>query len=89
MTWALDKGIKTGTRIVITVNDPPTGRERTLPSLMQNPGEADAAFISRAKTALNSHLAVMNGELQNEVDITAQLRGGAQGGGASAQSKQG
>lgn len=79
MPWALDKAIKAGTRLDISVIDPPSGRSKALPALIQNTGESDAAFIIRARTVLNSHLGVLNGQLANEVDVTAQLRGGAGG----------
>ena len=78
MTWALDKAIKTGTRLSMVITDPPTGRSKELPPLLQNAGEPDNAFIIRARGVLNSNLTNLNGQLAAEQDVTAQIRGGVQ-----------
>lgn len=79
MAWDLTRAIKSGATLVIELRDAPSGRTRTLPPILQYANETDQQFLTRARAAMNGYLDNLNGQLTNEQDVTAQLRGSTGG----------
>lgn len=75
MAWDLTRAIKAGATLTIELRDPPTGRTRTLPPIIQSANETDQQFLVRARTEMDTHLTNLNGQIARETDVTAALRG--------------
>jgi hypothetical protein len=78
VSWIYDQARRLGETVTVTVREPTTGRAKDLPPLTRGGTEPEAAFVQRGQSVIAEHLAILNGMLALETDVTSVFRPGPQ-----------